>query len=151
MPDINHTFMNLREQILSCRQCQSDFVLNPILLSSAIPALKLCRSARRLPGRSIIQESLSMMPAAEGSAPNGTESPMKFFIIRTTFTLYPSPTVIPVKIQRVETTAHQNAVQTNGCPKNLDLYRMKYTFSLAVQQLHTFSQSKNLLTLFFRI
>ncbi len=97
MPDINHTFMNLREQILSCRQCQSDLVLNPILLSSAIPALKLCRSARRLPGRSIIQESLSMIPAAEGSAPNGTESPMKFFIIRTTFTLYPSPTVIPVK------------------------------------------------------
>lgn len=52
MPDINHTFLNLREQILSCRQCQSDFGFEPHPIVFGNPGAKIMQISQA-PSRTV--------------------------------------------------------------------------------------------------
>ena len=52
MPDINHTFLNLREQILSCRQCQSDFGFEPHPIVFGNPSAKIMQISQA-PSRTV--------------------------------------------------------------------------------------------------
>ena len=52
MPDINHTFLNLREQILSCSQCQSDFGFEPHPIVFGNPSAKIMQISQA-PSRTV--------------------------------------------------------------------------------------------------